>query len=307
MENSKIEWVATVNPDGTVSPGHTFNPVIGCMKVSDGCKHCYAEALMDKRYNRAQWGPNTRRIRTSSSNWKKPLQWNANAKASGQRAKVFCASLSDVFEDHPDWVQPRADLFSLIAETPHLDWLLLTKRPENINRMVADYAGDCAWLGWNGGYPRTNIWIGTSVENQEQAEKRIPHLLNVEAPVKFLSCEPLLGPVKLWDYIEFDNRLDGIGIVHDYRWQPSTLDSPGESVGCSYPGISWVIVGGESGQKARPMQLAWARSLRDQCQAAGVSYFCKQLGGISDKRHNLEDMPEDLRIREFPQAVMACG
>ncbi len=269
MENSKIEWT-----------DHTFNPVIGCMKVSAGCTHCYAEALMDKRYGRAQWGPNTRRVRTSSSNWKKPIQWNATAKATGRRAKVFCASLSDVFEDHPDWVQPRNDLFNLIAETPHLDWLLLTKRPENINRMVADYAGDCAWLAWNGVYPRTNIWIGTSVENQEQAEKRIPHLLNVEAPVKFLSCEPLLGPLNLEDLAY-------------------------EAAGPAWAGynklVDWIIVGGESGQKARSLQLEWARSLRDQCQAAGTAFFMKQLGGISDKRHDLTDFPEDLRIREFPQ------
>lgn len=275
MENSKIEWVTTVNSDGTVSPGHTFNPVIGCMKVSDGCKHCYAEALMDKRYGRAQWGPNTRRVRTGSSNWKKPIMWNANAKATGKRAKVFCASLSDVFEDHPDWVQPRADLFDLIAETPYLDWLLLTKRPENINRMVADYAGDCAWLAWNGVYPRTNIWIGTSVENQEQAEKRIPHLLNVEASVRFLSCEPLLGPLQIQKKL--------FAGWHKYK-----------------PQINWVIVGGESGQKARPMQLEWARSLKEQCQRAGTAFFMKQLGGISDKRHDLADFPEDLRIREFP-------
>ena len=280
MQNSKIEWVTTVNSDGTTSPGHTFNPVIGCMKVSAGCTHCYAEALMDKRYGRAQWGPNTRRVRTSSGNWKKPIQWNATAKATGRRAKVFCASLSDVFEDHPDWVQPRNDLFNLIAETPHLDWLLLTKRPENINRMVADYAGDCAWLAWNGVYPRTNIWIGTSVENQEQAEKRIPHLLNVEAPVKFLSCEPLLGPLNLEDLAY-------------------------EAAGPAWAGynklVDWIIVGGESGQKARSLQLEWARSLRDQCQAAGTAFFMKQLGGISDKRHDLTDFPEDLRIREFPQ------
>lgn len=276
---------------------HTFNPVIGCCKISAGCANCYALTLMETRYKRAQWGPNTRRVRTGSSNWKKPLQWNANAKATGKRAKVFCASLSDVFEDHPDWEQPRTDLFNLIAETPYLDWLLLTKRPENINRMVADYAGDCAWLGWNGTAPRTNIWIGTSVENQEQAEKRIPHLLNVEAPVRFLSCEPLLGPVILpswdsyWDVDGFANN----GPMH------TTLGCPNEPDNL----INWVICGGESGQKARPMQLEWARSLRDQCQAAGIAFFMKQLGGVVDKRHDLEDMPEDLRIREFPQAVTA--
>ena len=285
-ENTKIEWTVTVNPDGTVSPGHTFNPVIGCMKVSAGCTHCYAEALMDKRYGRAQWGPNTRRVRTSSSNWKKPIQWNATAKATGRRAKVFCASLSDVFEDHPDWVQPRNDLFNLIAETPHLDWLLLTKRPENINRMVADYAGDCAWLAWNGVYPRTNIWIGTSVENQEQAEKRIPHLLNVEAPVKFLSCEPLLGPVDLkpiWD--EWNGK----------RQTPHAHCKKGIGF------IDWIIAGGESGKGARPMQIEWASKLRYQATENNISFFMKQLGGVSDKRHDLADMPLGLRVREFPQ------
>lgn len=290
MENSKIEWVATVNPDGTVSPGHTFNPVIGCMKVSAGCTHCYAEALMDKRYNRAQWGPNTRRIRTSSSNWKKPLQWNANAKATGRRAKVFCASLSDVFEDHPDWIQPRADLFNLIEQTPYLDWLLLTKRIEGwedrLHEVVreASDGGDMLASQWLDGDAPDNVWLGTSVENQAAADKRIPELITIPAKVRFLSCEPLLGPLNLEDLAY-------------------------EAAGPAWAGynklVDWIIVGGESGQKARPMQLEWARSLKEQCQAAGTAFFMKQLGGISDKRHDLADFPEDLRIREFPQAITA--
>lgn len=289
-ENTKIEWTVTVNSDGTVSPGHTFNPVIGCMKVSAGCTHCYAEALMDKRYGRAQWGPNTRRVRTGSSNWKKPLQWNANAKATGKRAKVFCASLSDVFEDHPDWVEPRRDLLQLIERTPHLDWLLLTKRPENIERLIVKATGRYDWA-WLANYP--NVWIGTSVEDQAAADKRIPELLKVPTKVRFLSCEPLLGPVILpswdsyWDVDGFANN----GPMH------TTLGCPNEPDNL----IDWVICGGESGQKARPMQLEWARDLRDQCQRAGTAFFMKQLGGVVDKRHDLEDMPEDLRIREFPQ------
>lgn len=270
MENSKIEWCT-----------HTFNPVIGCMKVSDGCKHCYAEALMDKRYNRAQWGPNTRRVRTSSSNWKKPLQWNANAKATGKRAKVFCASLSDVFEDHPDWVQPRADLFDLIAETPYLDWLLLTKRIEGwedrLHEVVreASDGGDMLASQWLDGDAPHNVWLGTSVENQAAADKRVPELITIPAKVRFLSCEPLLGPLQI--------QKELFAGWHKYK-----------------PHINWVIVGGESGQKARPMQLEWARSLKEQCQRAGTAFFMKQLGGISDKRHDLADFPEDLRIREFP-------
>lgn len=286
MENSKIEWTVTVNPDGTVSPGHTFNPVIGCCKISAGCQHCYAEALMDKRYGRAQWGPNTRRVRTSSSNWKKPLQWNANAKATGRRAKVFCASLSDVFEDHPDWIQPRADLFNLIEQTPYLDWLLLTKRIEGwedrLHEVVreASDGGDMLASQWLDGDAPDNVWLGTSVENQAAADKRIPELITIPAKVRFLSCEPLLGPLNLEDLAY-------------------------EAAGPAWAGynklVDWIIVGGESGQKARPMQLEWARSLKEQCQAAGIAYFMKQLGGISDKRHDLADFPEDLRIREFPR------
>jgi protein gp37 len=222
---------------------------------------------MDKRYGRVKWGPQGTRQRTSADNWRKPLQWNKQAVKEDKHYRVFCSSLADVFEDNPQLTEWRADLFNLIAETPNLDWLLLTKRPENINRMVADYAGDCAWLAWNGVYPRTNIWIGTSVENQEQAEKRIPELLNTEAHIRFLSCEPLLG------YVEIN------------QWS----------------GIDWVICGGESGQNARPIQINWARSLLEQCQESGTAFFMKQLGGVVDKRHDLEDMPEDLRIREFPQ------
>lgn len=277
-ENTKIEWTVTVNPDGTVSPGHTFNPVIGCMKVSAGCTHCYAEALMDKRYGRAQWGPNTRRVRTGSSNWKKPLQWNANAKATGKRAKVFCASLSDVFEDHPDWIEPRRDLLNMIINTPHLDWLLLTKRPENVNQMIEQATGFSDAEMWF--HAAQNVWIGTSIENQD-ATKRLGHLLMVPAKVHFISAEPLLGEINI------------------SRWLGNRPDMWPEN------GVNWVIVGGESGKSARPMQIEWARSLRDQCQAAGIAFFMKQLGGVVDKRHDLEDMPEDLRIREFPQAVTA--
>jgi len=289
-EQTKISWCDS-----------TFNPWIGCTKLSDGCKHCYALDLMETRYQRVKWGPQGTRQRTGASNWRKPLQWNKQEweeciecgwrgsrhethdfcpNCDGEelrptRQRVFCASLADVFEDNPQLTEWRVDLFRMIVHTPNLDWLLLTKRPENANQMLLDMG----WANW-----MDNIWIGTSVENQEQAEKRIPGLLNVEAPVKFLSCEPLLGPLNLEDLAY-------------------------EAAGPAWAGynklVDWIIVGGESGHKARPMQLDWARSLRDQCQAAGIAYFCKQLGGVVDKRHDLEDMPEDLRIREFPQTVTA--
>jgi protein gp37 len=273
MENSKIEWT-----------DHTFNPWIGCTKVSDGCKHCYAEALMDKRYGRVKWGPQGARQRTSEANWRKPLQWNKQAAKEERRYRVFCSSLADVFEDRPELEAWRGELFNLIVETPNLDWLLLTKRPENINRMVADYAGDCAWLGWNGTTPRTNIWIGTSVENQEQAIKRIPHLLNTYAHIKFLSCEPLLGQIDLEPlWYEWNAR-------HNYGHCKKGIGF-----------IDWIIVGGESGHGARPMSIEWASKLRYQATENHISFFMKQLGGVTDKRHDLEDMPIGLRVREFPR------
>lgn len=276
MGKTTIEWC-----------DYTFNPWIGCTKVSDGCKHCYAETLMDKRYGKVEWGPQGKRVRTSDANWRKPLTWNkkpwwkclwcgwrgdgsalepddnklmppkAPCPACGHwqldwtRARVFCASLADVFEakgdqrlDMDDW---RRDLFRLIEDTPHLDWLILTKRPENI-------------LGW---IPQVNnLHFGVSVENQEQADKRIPKLLELRSVWRvkgfmFVSVEPLLGPI------------DMSGLAF-------------EAAGPTWAGynrlIDWVIVGGESGPNARPMHPDWARSIRDQCQAAALPFFFKQWG-----------------------------
>lgn len=237
-ENSKIEWT-----------DHTFNPWIGCTKVSDGCKNCYAEQLMDKRYGKVEWGPQGTRLRTSAANWKLPFKWNRLAKGNKTRARVFCASLADVFEDRPELEQWRMDLFQLIDLTPNLDWLLLTKRPENVLRMVRH-----DWIG--SGFP-LNVWLGTSVENQAAADERIPELLKIPARVRFLSMEPLLGPVDLNQWLLSEHGRRAIGAM---------------------PGIHWVIVGGESGPHARPMHPDWARSIRDQCQAAGVPFFFKQWG-----------------------------
>lgn len=272
-ENSKIEWT-----------DNTFNPVMGCMKVSDGCKFCYAEEMMDHRYGKAQWGPNTTRVRTSLANWRKPYQWNKAAERLGIRYKVFCASLSDVFEDHPDWVQPRRDLLHMITETPYLDWQLLTKRPENVLRLV-EQAGEGLmelypltsakkWLRWlkhGRDYALPNVWFGTSVENQEAANKRIPELLKIPAAVRFLSMEPLLGPVKL------DNGQNSYLTCTNTDESHECCESFAV-YGEHYHGIDWIVTGGESGTHARPMNPNWARSIRDQCQAAGVAYFHKQNG-----------------------------
>ena len=274
MENSKIEWTH-----------HTFNPWLGCTKVSDGCKNCYAEALMDKRMGRVKWGPQGTRQRTSEAYWKKPLAWNKKLDGTGRRERVFCASLADVFEDNPQVWDWRFDLFELIDATPNLDWLLLTKRPKELTRFLPG-----AWLNMFRIAMPDNVWIGTSVENQEQADKRIPKLLDVPAKVRFLSCEPLLGPVDLSGY------LNPYFAADDPRHYPHRN------------GIDWVIVGGESGPDARPMHPDWARSLRDQCQGAGVAFFMKQMGSVWAKENNADDqkgglfneLPNDVAERSIP-------
>lgn len=170
-ENSKIEWT-----------DHTFNPWIGCQKVSPGCDHCYAESLA-KRYGWVEWGPHGERKRTSEANWKKPRQWARAAAKAGKRPRVFCSSLADVFDNQVP-AQWRGDLFDLIAATPELDWLLLTKRPENAARMFPV-----------GNWP--NIWLGTTCEDQERYDRRWPILCSIPAAIHFISYEPAIGPLRL--------------------------------------------------------------------------------------------------------------
>lgn len=238
--DSSIEWTT-----------HTFNPWWGCQKVSPGCANCYALTL-SKRYGHDVWGPakTTGRRMMSENYWQQPLKWNKAAEVAGERKRVFCASMADVFEANPQLTESKARLFELIEQTPWLDWLLLTKRPENIMGMIP-YAWHLE--------PRTNVWYGTSVEDQQRADERIPELLQVPAAVRFLSCEPLLGPVDI----------DG------WLWED---DGPNYRNGNRVLGIDWVICGGESGHGARPMHPDWARSLRNQCQAAGIAYHFKQHG-----------------------------
>ena len=310
-ENTKIEWA-----------DHTFNSWIGCTAVSPACDHCYAEGWA-KRSGHVQWGPHGERRRTSEANWRLPIKWNAEAAKSGKRARVFCASLADVFDNHrsieDSW---RRDLFSLIRGTPHLDWLLLTKRPQNIVKMLPKDGLVHPSSSWGNGWP--NVWLGTTVENQAEADRRIPHLLAVPAKVHFLSCEPLLGPVDLTRVgslesvrtamPELSQRLsehmrphtiNGIQIeALGSPWQAIThYQTPdhmgGFEVGSRrYARLDWVICGGESGPGARPMHPDWARSLRDQCQAAGVAFFMKQMSGV--RKATMPAIPDDLMIREFP-------
>lgn len=230
-ENSAISWTT-----------HTFNPWWGCVKISPACTNCYAAAF-DHRLGGEHWGPKSGRKFFGDKHWDGPRKWNASCQRRGVRERVFCASMADVFEDRPELIEHRARLYKLIDETPHLDWLLLTKRPENI----ADFYP----VKWNAVTPH-NVWLGTTVENQEYADERIPHLLDVPAVVHFLSCEPLLGPVNLLGWID---------------------------------ALSWVIAGCESGHGARPTSVEWLRFLRDQC-AGRIPFLLKQAAeslAIGDK------------------------
>lgn len=298
----------------------TFNPWIGCTKISPGCKNCYAETLMDKRYHKVEWGPEGTRVRTSESYWKKPLKWNGigwlqcqNCSWRGEatscgvtprgrlccplcsrsillptRQRVFCASLADVFEDKPELVEWRKDLFKLIRETPGIDWLILTKRPENIKEMMLD----CSDYDWE----YSNIWFGTSVENQLTAEQRIPHLLSLPAWITFVSVEPMLGRVDL-------RKLSLPGVYIDSLGR-SRFDYGADGLGVGAPirkGIDWVICGGESGPGFRSMDPEWAFHLASQCFLAGVPFFMKQMGGHPDKRDQVHDIPPHLFSQEFPR------
>jgi protein gp37 len=254
-KNSGIEWT-----------DHTFNPWIGCSKVSPACDHCYAESYAN-RYGKAVWGQGQPRQLTSDGNWKQPLKWNHEAMITGTRRRVFCASLADVFDNEvpEEW---RVRLWQLVYATPHLDWLLLTKRIGNARHMLP--------LGAFHDGPLPNLWLGISVVNQEEADRDIPKLLALPAKVRFLSMEPLLGPVTLAPKDKTVERLS--------QWYgPDGFDPTGsqsirERATWLFPKIDWVIVGGESGKEARPMHPDWARSLRDQCLSAHVPFFFKQWG-----------------------------
>jgi protein gp37 len=258
-ENSGIEWTH-----------HTFNPWTGCTRVSPGCDHCYAAAFARRNPSTfGSWEPGAPRKRTSPRNWYQPIIWNRRAAEAGERHRVFCASMADVFDNQaPEaW---RLDLWELIHRTPHLDWLLLTKRPQNMARMLPQPA-TLGFPAWGQGWP--NVWLGTTAENQAEADRRIPHLLAVPAATRFLSCEPLLGPVDLSAW--WKNN-----VPCGSYWHPN--------------GLNWVIVGGESGPEARPSHPDWFRSLRDQCAAAGVPFFFKQWGVWTGRPINADGFADHL-------------
>lgn len=233
-ENSEIAWC-----------DDTFNPWEGCEHVSDACDFCYAE-IRANRFHHDVWGKDKPRLMRSDAYWREPLKWDRDAAAAGVRRRVFCASLADVFEDHPDVTEARTRLWALIEATPNLDWLLLTKRPQNVLEMVPwwwhsgdamNFAGQVCY-SHEGTWPK-NVWIGTTAENQRYLNVRMRHLARIPAPVRFLSMEPLLGPVDLSVWID---------------------------------DIDWVIVGGEANHKdSRPMNSAWVRGIFRQCEERTIA------------------------------------
>lgn len=244
---------------------HTFNIAWGCQRVSPGCEHCYAETLA-KRYGLKVWGPKstTGRRTFGEKYWANPLKWNAKAEKAGERRRVFCSSMADVFEDHPTIDAERERLWPLIRATPWLDWQLLTKRPE---RIAANLPSDWGANGYD------NVWMGTSVETMRYIQ-RVEILVTIPAAIRFVSAEPLLGPL---DFLYL---------------------RPGPY--CLIEEINWLIVGGESGPGCRPMNLEWARTLRDQCREGDVAFLLKQLGGFPNSRAHADAVLDGRRHMEFP-------
>lgn len=298
---------------------HTFSPWHGCEKVSAGCKFCYASVSTPVRVKRARglelWGPakTTRRSRTAQSTWKNVRAWNRaareqreHAEAKGEaytRPRVF-PSLCDPFEDHSDANAIRPDFFGLIMETQEFDWLLLTKRPENVRSMAPDSMIKKWPLGIKGYREPRGDWphvkIGASVEDQKTANARIPHLLGL--PGSFLSIEPLLGPVDLTigetlGPSPLPSNRNGSCSRCGLSWSHQDTRSASVVAGSRRhrcpPGfegenLSWIIIGGESGPNARVCEVDWIKSLVRQAQAAGVPAFVKQLGACAlDERNGL--------------------
>lgn len=278
--NTKIEWA-----------DDTFSPWWGCVKVSEACRNCYAENHAN-RFSPGTWGPSGRRRFFGERHWDGPRRWDRKAKREGVRRRVFCASMCDVFEElpegHPDRIamaDARSELWALIGDTPNLDWLLLTKRPENIRSVMLSISGS------NAIYP--NMWLGTTVEDQTTADTRIPALLrSVPAAVHFVSCEPLLEAVDLSRYLTWGALCEcNHNAPPDERCTP---DAAEHWIRCNLGThrVNWVIAGGESGHDARPSHPDWFRSLRNQCakhtnQLVGSTPFLfKQWGAYAPRSHH---------------------
>lgn len=306
-ETTGIEWA-----DGS------WNPVIGCTKVSPACTNCYAETYASQRLGRPELWRGERHV-TSESTWGVPERMDRKAAKLGRRLRLFVASLTDVAEDHPVWEsrpwvshvrgvgdvrEPwtvRDRMWFKIAMLRNVDVLLLTKRIDRLLELVP--------REWLDAWP-AHVWVGTTVEDQQRADERIPHLLRVPARVRFVSMEPLLGPVSLAPWlvnIRFQRHRETGEERRVTEYEGVVLDADAVTVnyGSTSPAhrkpIDWVITGGESGPKARPSHPDWFRSVRDQCARAEVPFFMKQMQVDGKLSHDIDAFPPELRSRVFPE------
>ncbi|MFZ5566018.1 MAG: phage Gp37/Gp68 family protein [Pseudomonadota bacterium] len=304
-ENSNIEWT-----------DHTFNPWMGCQKVSPACDHCYAEVSTPARTMKVGWGSGVPRHRTAPSTWGMPKRWNDNHEAfmaeHGRRQRVFALSLGDWLDNEVP-ISWFVDMLEVIRTTPNLDWLLLTKRIGNWRKRMEAAQQYLArghqegvgplrdWIAaWLNGTPPHNVWVGATIPNQPEADRDIPKLLQVPAAKRFLSMEPLLGPVKLQRFCAcgcnktleqaVDEAMDGPSALNQFQARAAIKTTLG---------VDWVIVGGESGPSARPMHPDWARSLRDQCQAAGVPFLFKQWGEWAEIEGDYQLSPDEAETEGY--------
>lgn len=299
-DKSGIEWTEA-----------TWNPVTGCSKVSTGCKHCYAERDWARLKHLPTYaGRAFNDVACHPERLDQPLRWR-------RPRRIFVNSMSDLF--HPAVPDEFIDqVFAVMALAPRHTFQVLTKRPERMLVYMARLGRSAKLLDsaaralgytfkFQGEYmvsfPLSNVLIGVSVEDQTTADERIPLLLKTPAAVRWVSAEPLLGPVDLYAVPVRDTSTccGAAGDDDDVCYDNPLSRCFDRSHGVDGASIDWLVVGGESGPKARCMDSDWARSLRDQCAASGVPFFMKQMGGVRDKRGALDDLPEDLRFREVPQ------
>lgn len=301
-DTSKIEWCDA-----------TWNCVTGCTKISPGCDHCYAETFAERwRGTPGHHFEQGFDIRLRPERLTLPLRWRPGL-------RIFVNSMSDVFHEAvPDEFIAR--MFAVMAATPRHTYQVLTKRHGRMRSLLEGAAVNgfqntmlevgMRDYGLRGGveWPLQNVWLGVSVEDQRWADIRIPALIETPAVVRFLSCEPLLGPVDLWRYLWLTGPSTA-GPFRDYAGRRRGGGGPGGQAITHVRArdLHWVIAGGESGRGARLCEAAWLHSLRDQCAEATVPFFLKQLGtvlgrdfGAGPKGGDWDAWPEELRVRQFP-------
>lgn len=283
----------------------TFNPWWGCERLSPACAHCYADTLATRYGFGDTWGSEHGFRFFGDKHWAEPLKWARTLPAKlGRRPRVFCASMADVFEDRPELVNPRERLFDLVEATPELDWLILTKRPELVQGML----DDC-----DRALP-ANVWLGVSIENA-RFTWRADVLRKIPAAVRFISAEPLLGSLypETFECPRCEGQRYDVGSC-SLCANRGRLDERGtrDRMPLDLTGISWVIVGGESGPKARRSDPRWIREVLDACRRVDVAPFVKQLGavlarewGCADRKGgDIDEWLPGISVREFPRSAV---